>query len=164
MASERGAAVAWAFMVLALLVLASQLREGSMDAAGRVELAASAAAASTTPTQTTTDAPQNYGPYYGPQAYYDGELHALSLPQSLNLSRCLLDLEGGYYQTDGKAFASPYDRYERHREYRNYVGGYLWDNQQRTQAAQRQLRDQQNWQYAAALKKWYADYASQQQQ
>lgn len=95
MASERGAAVAWAFMVLALLVLASQLREGSMDAAGRVELAASAAAASTTPTQTTTDAPQNYGPYYGPQAYYDGELHALSLPQSLNLSRCLLDLEGG---------------------------------------------------------------------
>eukprot|EP00286_Rhodomonas_abbreviata_P005905 CAMPEP_0181326608 /NCGR_PEP_ID=MMETSP1101-20121128/21603_1 /TAXON_ID=46948 /ORGANISM="Rhodomonas abbreviata, Strain Caron Lab Isolate" /LENGTH=131 /DNA_ID=CAMNT_0023435101 /DNA_START=6 /DNA_END=401 /DNA_ORIENTATION=- len=120
------AATVWAALVVSVLLFAASFREDAMSKHD-LEL------------EGIEPATQDYGPYYGPQAYYDG-----------------------YYQTGGKAFASPYDRYERHRDFKDYVGGVYWDNQQKTHAEKQALRDQVNWQYQAQLQNYYNNYASQQ--
>ncbi|EKX53382.1 hypothetical protein GUITHDRAFT_101085 [Guillardia theta CCMP2712] len=70
-------------------------------------------------------APQDYGSYYGPQAYYDGYFRG---GQGDSTSPGI-DARG--VRTVGRqgrgrhvwAFASPYDKYELYRQHGNYVNG-----------------------------------------
>ncbi len=70
---ERVLAVAWASALVVMMVLASQLREDSVDTTQWASLLAVGSQPPPAGSESIVGTTQDYGPYYGPQAYYDGD-------------------------------------------------------------------------------------------
>jgi len=106
-----------------------------------------------------TYAPQDYGSYYGPQAYYDGYYRGGD-GSTERQTRNGAGRVGRGTKGRGRhvyAYASPYDRSEEFRQHENYVNMiYHWYNQVTTENQQQSISDAQKWQYNAALQSYDA--------
>jgi hypothetical protein len=112
-----------------------------------------------------TYAPQDYGSYYGPQAYYDGYYRGGD-GSTERATRNGAGRIGRGRQGRGRhvyAFASPYDRSEEFRQHENYVNGiYHWYTTVTNENQQQSISDAQKWQYNAALQSYDAYLRDQQ--
>lgn len=106
-----------------------------------------------------TYAPQDYGSYYGPQAYYDGYYRGGD-GSTERATRNGAGRTGRGRQGRGRhvyAYASPYDRSEEFRQHENYVNMiYHWYTTVTNENQQQTISDAQKWQYNAALQAYDA--------
>ena len=100
-----------------------------------------------------TYAPQDYGSYYGPQAYYDG-YYSGGDGTNERATRNGAGRVGRGSRGRGRhvyAYASPYDRSEEFRQHENYVNMlYHWYVAATNENQQQAISDAQKWQYNAA--------------
>ena len=106
-----------------------------------------------------TYAPQDYGSYYGPQAYYDGYYRGGD-GSTERQTRNGAGRTGRGTQGRGRhvyAYASPYDRSEEFRQHENYVNMfYRWYTTATNENQQQSISDAQKWQYNAAIQQYDA--------
>ena len=106
-----------------------------------------------------TYAPQDYGSYYGPQAYYDGYYRGGD-GSTERATRNGSGEEGRGRLGKGRhvyAYASPYDRSEEFRQHENYVNMlYHWYTTTTNENQQQSISDAQKWQYNAAQQQYDA--------
>jgi hypothetical protein len=106
-----------------------------------------------------TYAPQDYGSYYGPQAYYDGYYRGGD-GSTERATRNGAGRTGRGTKGRGRhvyAYASPYDRSEEFRQHENYVNMfYHWYTTATNENQQQSISDAQKWQYNAAIQQYDA--------
>lgn len=106
-----------------------------------------------------TYAPQDYGSYYGPQAYYDGYYRGGD-GSTERATRQGSGEEGRGRLGRGRhvyAYASPYDRSEEFRQHENYVNMlYHYYTTTTNENQQQSISDAQKWQYNAAQQQYDA--------